>query len=133
MENQTVSSSRISKDSGYVSMGTEPMKHPMLKTIEERAGTTAANHQDPVGVNLETQTVYSDAQSLLQHPEIDKYISAFANELFHGLPADFDANDLDMISPTLLDLLKAFAVRFGHQDSRRMSRQLMYLVYRFRG
>lgn len=80
----------------------------------------------------ETQTVYSDASSLLQLPDMNNYISAFANELSCSLPPDFDANDLKRISSTLPLLLKAFGVRLGHESTEPKQRQLVYLVCRFR-
>jgi len=80
----------------------------------------------------EVQTVYSDAFSLSQHSEIDKYISAFAYELYYSLPPEFDAGSLERISSILPSLLEAFAVRLGHEGTEYMQRQLMYLIYRFR-
>ncbi|UNI19548.1 hypothetical protein JDV02_005728 [Purpureocillium takamizusanense] len=126
---RTICTSRVSKDSGYGSLETKSTAHGKLQAIQEHQGTDSIDNQEEAD---ELQTIYSDASSLLQHPDIDKYISAFADVLSRSLPSEFDESDAERVFSALPSLLRAFAVRLGYESSERMPRQLMYLVSRFR-
>ncbi|KAK3305182.1 uncharacterized protein B0T15DRAFT_531556 [Chaetomium strumarium] len=119
-------------DSGYGSLGTQSVAPKRLDfhyvQEETEQAQTAMNPEE----GQETGTVFSDAASLLQHPDVDKYISAFAKELATSIPPELYNNYLDAVPSTLDHLLKSFAVRLGHESPGRPQRQLMYLVYRFR-
>lgn len=120
-------------DSGYGSLATKSVTLGKLTTIQE-LDEPAQNMAD-VSTDAEaqeTRTIFSDAASLCQHPDVDQYITAFANELACYIPPELDASDPSKISPVLDHLLKAFAVRLGHESPGPLQRQLMYLVYRFR-
>ena len=120
-------------DSGYGSLGTKSVAPGLgkLDAIQERAEPVHSG-VDKHEEMQETRTIFSDAASLLQNPDVDKYISAFAKELATALPQEFDASSLDAVPSTLDHLLKSFAIRLGHEGSGHPQRQLMYLVYRFR-
>ena len=120
-------------DSGYGSLGTKSVAPGLgkLDAIQERAELVHSG-VDKDEEMQETRTIFSDAASLLQNPDVDKYISAFAKELATSLPQEFDASYLDAVPSTLDHLLKSFAVRLGHEGSGHPQRQLMYSVYRFR-
>ncbi len=111
------------KDSGYGSLKTEPMVHGNLSTIQEG--------QEAV-VTCDQEDSYSNASSLLRHPDTDKYISAFAEDLFCSLSAEFDVNGWEKVSSGIPFLLKSFAVRLGYERDESMQRELMYLVHKFR-
>ncbi|KAI2606644.1 hypothetical protein GGR54DRAFT_652332 [Hypoxylon sp. NC1633] len=117
--------SSYGKDSGYKSLETELVTHKIEGNQQYIDGTHQGNEI------LETRTVYSKAESLLYHPDIDNYITAFATELANSIPLELWGSNLEKISSALPSLLKAFAIKFGQENSENLSRQLMYLVYRF--
>jgi hypothetical protein len=120
-------------DSGYGSLGTQSVapKGGGLNPIREESEPVQSAVKT-VADGQETGTVFSDAASLLQHPDVDKYISAFAEELAACIPPELYTSYLDAVPSTLEHLLKSFAVRLGYERAGRPQRQLMYLVYRFR-
>ncbi len=83
-------------------------------------------------VTCDQEDSYSNASSLLRHPDTDKYISAFAEDLFCSLSAEFDVNGWEKVSSGIPFLLKSFAVRLGYERDESMQRELMYLVHKFR-
>ncbi len=111
-------------DSGYRSLETDRIVRGKLEATQEghEEGAVAHDQEDS----------YSTASSLLQNPDIDAYIGAFATELSSLFTPGLDACDLERIFPILPNLLEAFAIRLGHENAERMQRQLMYLVHRFR-
>ncbi len=111
----------INNDFAYGSLETNPKVRDKLEAIQEA--------QEAAAIVCDEEDKYSEAPSLLQHPGIVKYISSFAAELSASLPPDFDTDELES---TLPSLLKAFAVRLGHESTLRIQRQIMYLVHRFR-
>ncbi|GAB1315216.1 hypothetical protein MFIFM68171_05426 [Madurella fahalii] len=120
-------------DSGYGSLAAKSVALGTLNAVQELdepvhnvAGAS------PDAEAQDARTVFSDAASLCQHPDVDKYITAFANELACTIPPEFDPSDPSGVSLVFDRLLKEFAVWFGHESSGRIQRQLMYLVYRFR-
>jgi hypothetical protein len=121
-------------DSGYGSLGTNSVAPDLgkLNAVEEHA-VPAHCEVDILEETLEKRTVFSDAASLLQNPHVDTYITAFAKELAMSMRPEFGANCPDAVPSTLDHLLKSFAVRLGNENPDGAQRQLMYLVYRFRG
>ena len=69
-------------DSGYGSLAAKSVALGNLKldTVQELDEAAATNTVHP-SLDDDNRTVFSSAASLLQNPNVDKYISAFANEL----------------------------------------------------
>ena len=126
---RSIFSPTIGKDSGYGSLESNPKLQDKLEVLQEVPSMEA---DEPHNDLDETGTQYSDATGILGHPDINKYIAAFANELSGYLPLNLDASNWERISPKLPQLLMSFATRLAHESTDRMPRQLMYLVYRFR-
>jgi hypothetical protein len=122
-------------DSGYGSLAAKSVAPGRLDSVGEAEETALEAIAELPIAELEvqeTRTVFSDAASLLNRPDVDKYISAFASELAFSLPPEFDVSKSAEFSSILEQLLKSFAIRLGHESSGQVPRQLMYLVYRFR-
>ena len=122
-------------DSGYGSVGVVALKlrHEIqpgsLEDINE--GLEFDRDMPDAEEDFDTRTLYSDTSSL-RDPKIGDYILGFAEELFSTLPPGFDEDDLARIYPVLPELLKAFAVKFGHGSSTPMHQQVMYFVHKYR-
>ncbi|KAK7963565.1 Pfs domain protein [Apiospora saccharicola] len=117
-------------DSGYGSL--DIGKHNKSGRVNEEAPSasilTTIDESEDQG---ETQTVYSDTESL-NDPVILEYIAVFADELVRSLPSGFDAAEFGRVSEGLDELLQAFSVIIGSDGNTPEHRKLMYLVYRFR-
>ena len=125
-------------DSGYGSLAAKSVAIGKLDTLSERqeaahAFSSSSSVLKTTEEAYETATVFSDASSLLQRPDVDKYLSSFANELSSCIPPEFVMhNARGDISLVFDHLLKSFAIRLGHESAARPQRQLVYLVYKFR-
>lgn len=63
-----------------------------LDTIQELDEAAATNMMHS-STDQDTRTVFSGAASLLQNPDVGKYISAFANEPAGWVPPEFVTGD----------------------------------------
>jgi hypothetical protein len=81
--------------------------------------------------DCETQTVYSDTESL-RDLKLLKYVTAFSDELYRSLPAGFDKAKFERVLPLLDELLRTFAFKVSCDGSTPENRNLMYLVHRYR-
>jgi hypothetical protein len=81
--------------------------------------------------DCETQTVYSDTESL-RDPKLLEYVTAFSDELYRSLPAGFDKAEFERVLPLLDELLRTFAFKVSCDGSTPENRNLMYLVHRYR-
>ncbi|KAL2824352.1 hypothetical protein BDW59DRAFT_162455 [Aspergillus cavernicola] len=80
----------------------------------------------------QARTVYSDASSR-STLEKESYISELAEDLFvKALSSQFDAQSLERISEVLPELLKAFALKVGHNAPSQMHRDVMYFIHKNR-
>jgi hypothetical protein len=80
----------------------------------------------------DTRTVYSDASSLPAWKN-ESYISELANSLLSEIRSKrFDDTTLEQIFEILPELLKAFALRVGHNASTQMHRDVMVFVHKHR-
>jgi len=124
-------------DSGYGSLPTKSLatgKFDTVLTVREREEAMhSLSGLDAIEEEAETRTVFSDTSSLLQRPDINRYIASLADELSFCIPPEFSKRNAGNGFLVLEHVFKSFAVRLGHEDSRGPQRQLMYLVYRFRG
>jgi hypothetical protein len=105
--------SQISMDDGYNNT-TEP----------------AQNSDD--AATEDNRTVYSDASSLADL-KYESYISEFADDLFSKFRYEkFDNQTMQRISGVLTRLLKAFALRVGHNAPSQMHRDVMFFIHKYR-
>jgi Heterokaryon incompatibility protein (HET) len=100
----------------------EPTSTALTATIPESQAEYA---------EYETQTVYSDTESL-RDPKLLQYVTAFADELYGSLPHGFDKAEFERVSPVLDELLRTFALKMSCDGSTSEHRNLTYLVHRYR-
>lgn len=86
---------------------------------------------DASSASDETQTVCSDTDGL-RDSELLEYVTAFADELLDSLPADFDKNEFERVSPVSDEILRTFALKVNYDGSTEEHRSLTYLVYHYR-
>ncbi|KAN0073022.1 hypothetical protein V8E54_009136 [Elaphomyces granulatus] len=101
-------------------------------SMDESARNNISGDAQGRDVESEDGTVYSDAASLPAWNE-ESYIS----ELVNGLSCKFSSEQLDdttleQISQTLPELLKAFALKVGHNASTQMHLDVMVFVHKHR-
>jgi hypothetical protein len=136
-------------DSGYASTLHDKFEGKQSARIENHAQSTD-NLQPQVsmddGYNNTTEsaqslddaatednrTVYSDASSFADL-KYESYISEFADDLFSKFRYEkFDNQTMQRISRVLTELLKAFALRVGHNAPSQMHRDVMFFVHKYR-
>jgi hypothetical protein len=136
-------------DSGYASTLHDKVKGKQNARIEIHAQSTD-NLQSPVSMDNgyhnttasaqnpddaateDNRTVYSDASSLADL-ECESYISELADDLFSKFRDEtFDNQTMQRISGVLTELLKAFALRVGHNAPSQMHRDVMFFVHKYR-
>jgi ankyrin repeat protein len=96
------------------------------------SGATGRNNISEDAQSDDIGTVYSDASSL---PAWDhgSYISELANSLLHEIRSEQpDDTTLEQISQILPELLKAFALKVGHNASTQMHRDVMFFIHKHR-
>jgi hypothetical protein len=115
----------ICTDSGYVSAGGKSLlKGDNLKTV---------NHQSSIGIiDDDTRTRYSSAASITPNT-LQAYIQWFAQDIYEKVSSmGICGTALDKISRILPELLKAFALKSGHNPSIQQHRDVMYFVHKYR-
>ena len=136
-------------DSGYASTLHDKVEGKQSARIENHAQSTG-NLQSQVSINdgdnnatesaqnpdvaamEDNRTVYSDASSLADL-KYESYISEFADDLFSKFRYEtFDNQTMQRISGVLTELLKAFALRVGHNAPSQMHRDVMFFVHKYR-
>ncbi|RYP58420.1 hypothetical protein DL769_008959 [Monosporascus sp. CRB-8-3] len=91
----------------------------------------AYNEHDPE--SDDDETVYSDASGLPALAAEESYISELADDLFKTVCSEqFDGQIMERISGILPKLLKAFALKLGHNALSQMHRDVMFLVHKHR-
>lgn len=136
-------------DSGYASTVKDKFKGKQVVQIENHAQTTGSaqpQHDMDEGYDGSTQsalksdntttednrTVYSDDSSITGF-KYEGYISEFADNLFSKFRDEkVDQQTMERILSILTELLKAFALKLGHNASSQMQRDVMYFVHRYR-
>ena len=107
-------------DSGYASGAT------VRNNISEDAQDSRDVESDDIG------TVYSDTSSLPAWNH-ESYISELADSLLHEIRSEQpDDTTLEQISRILPELLKAFALKVGHNASTQMHRDVMFFIHKHR-
>ncbi|KAK6526081.1 hypothetical protein TWF281_011119 [Arthrobotrys megalospora] len=124
-------------DSGYASMAHQRHEQQRTHDKSEICERTSMAGPSPAVEDVldfdDTQTVYSDASSVTTLAK-ENYISELADALFRNLCADqLDGKTLERISAALPDLLKAFALKVGHDAPSQMHRDVMFFVHKNRG
>jgi len=141
-------------DSGYASARHDKFEHTQNALVEEytqsiedvrsrlltdEGNATIKNNTSEGGQNLkdlesdEIRTVYSDASSV---PALKKesYISELADDLFSKACSEKpDSQTIERISRILPELLKAFALKVGHNASTQMHRDVIFLSINIEG
>jgi hypothetical protein len=122
-------------DSGYASNTTRPTKPLQMHTQLDQTGSVSADDsgiQEPMDYEDETKSIYSNASSL---PILRKtgYMNELADELVQAIqPYQISGDILERIFEVLPELLKAFALSFGHPLSNGMQRDVMVFIHRYR-
>lgn len=114
-------------DSGYASNTARPPKLMQIHTSAEESDIQECTENDD-----DVKSIYSDASSL---PILRKtgYINELANEFAQVIqPYQVSDDILDRIFEVLPDLLKTFALSFGHPLSNGMQRDVMVFIHRYR-
>jgi hypothetical protein len=114
--------SGASKAQSYGKIFREPLSAALVATITESEAESAGH---------ETQTVYSDTESL-REPKLLEYVTAFADELYGSLPPGFYKAEFERVLPVFDELLRTFAFKVSCDGSTPEYRNLMYLVHRYR-
>jgi hypothetical protein len=74
-----------------------------------------------------TATIYSAESSV----DIKNYVADLTSDLFSKVQfKDFNSQTMDRILEDLPDLLKAFALKIGHNTDDPKHRDVMYFVYK---
>jgi len=115
-------------DSGYASSLPPTRKQQFQRDPVGMSSTAEASQQNN---SSDTATVYSDAPSLTDD-RVGAYIGALVEAIVAAFPQSYDAEELDRISPTLLDLLKAFAIKIGYEDQTPLHQEVKYFVHKYR-
>jgi hypothetical protein len=120
-------------DSGYGGSGASKSQSRGKVPGESPSVALMANipESQAESTDCETQTVYSDTESL-RDPKLLEYVTAFADELYGSLPSGFDKAEFERVLPVLDELLRTFAFKMSCDGSTPQHRNLMYLVYRYR-
>lgn len=92
----------------------------------------ASRNSESVDNEDDAQTQFSQASSLWQHPDTEAYLSAFAKEMAAFFTPRSSAAGQNEAFKQLPHLLKAFAVRIGHERGDAKGRQVMATIYKFR-
>lgn len=109
--------SRPHTDEGYVSA---------TNRTSERARHSVDLEMD------DTRTVYSDTLSF-PALKIQRYISELADDLFRKLRSEqLDIHTVEKITRILPELLRAFALKVGHNAPSQLHRDIMIFVHRYR-
>jgi hypothetical protein len=114
--------SGASKAQSYGKIFRESSSAALVATITESEAESAGH---------ETQTVYSDTESL-REPKLLEYVTAFADELYGSLPPGFDKAEFERVLPLFDELLQTFAFKVSCDGNTPEYRNLMYLVHRYR-
>ncbi|KAN0076451.1 hypothetical protein V8E54_006593 [Elaphomyces granulatus] len=99
---------------------------------ESARNNVSEDAQDPRDESDDTRTVYSDASSL---PALNNecYISELVNNLSSNILFEqLDGTTLEQVLEVLPELLKAFALKVGHNASTQMHRDVMFFVHKHR-
>lgn len=135
-------------DSGYASTNNGRLQGKQASQAEYRAQTAETIASEDLldegyietssiaaldDIDLEdTRTIYSDASSLPGLRD-DNYISEFADNLVSKLRYEkLDGQTIQRISGILTELLKAFALKVGHNAPSQMHRDVMFFVHKYR-
>ena len=118
----------LCNDSGYGSLAARSTAAGKFEGAEGQQSSETHRPCSGIVEAMETMSVFSDANSILGNPDIDRYISAFADQLAASAPPGFDATTTGVLD----HLLEAFAVRLSYESTERPQRHLTYIAYRFR-
>lgn len=151
--NPEIIQTRPPTDSGYASATHDKFKHTQNARAEDYTQSTeevqfrppmdegyasATKNISEVAQNPkdlewdDARTVYSDASSL---PALEKenYISELADDLFSKVRSEqADGQTVERISGILPELLKAFALKVGHNAPTQMHRDVMFFIHKNR-
>ncbi|KAI7977140.1 hypothetical protein EIK77_005345 [Talaromyces pinophilus] len=125
-------------DSGYASNTTRAFKLSEVAGQTDYVGTgsrsLSAMGEDHQCTEQEydTKSIYSDASAI---PPLTKarYIEGLADDLAQAIqPYQLHDKDLRQFFGILPELLKAFALTFGHHESATMHRDVMVFIHRYR-
>lgn len=120
-------------DSGYGSAPTTRSEINNLRKHGYQTASAARSEQNPVEQDVEdTATEYSNTSSRAISRQ-GHYIREFAEDLFSKIGAlTVDEKTRSRASAILPDLLKAFALKVGHNGKTQMHRDVMVFVHRHR-
>ncbi|KAK3339826.1 hypothetical protein B0T25DRAFT_466620 [Lasiosphaeria hispida] len=122
----------LCNDSGYGSLAARSVATGKFQDTAVQQPTDLPRPYSGTDEAMETASVLSNNNSILRNPNLDRYISAFADQLAACVPPGFGATTTRTTTGGLDHLLKVFAVRLSHESTERPQRHLMYIAYRFR-
>ncbi|KAK6356063.1 hypothetical protein TWF718_000437 [Orbilia javanica] len=118
---------KLGTDSGYASGVHNYAEADVIQSVLASNDVQAAIESDEDG-----RTVYSEASTV---PQLEKesYISRLAETLYDEVRPDrYDSQTSARVLAILPELLRAFALKLGHNASSQMHRDVMFFVYRYK-
>ncbi|RSM06168.1 hypothetical protein CDV31_009265 [Fusarium ambrosium] len=115
----------VLQDSGYGSMG-EKMHAPSCET---QNSTGEGPSMPNTVVDDDVRTTYSIATN--EDPsQIHSFVHEFANDIYGKLGPRIGPSDWPILSRSLPELLKAFAIKMGNSSTAQANRHIMYFVHK---
>ncbi|KFY30042.1 hypothetical protein V494_08306 [Pseudogymnoascus sp. VKM F-4513 (FW-928)] len=114
-------------DSAYVSMHKtdSSLIYKPRYSISDKPDVAVSN------VNAEDgcETVYS-AATTIDLPHSQQYIAELCTDIFRKLENYFDSSNWNTLEVALPSLIKAFAVKIGHDSSSQVHQDIMYFIHK---
>ncbi|KAJ4218134.1 hypothetical protein NW759_008728 [Fusarium solani] len=113
------------EDSGYGSIA-ERARFSNSKPKEEAGGRAP---MQSTGVDDDAETTYSKATN--ERPaQTHDFVHELANDIYEKLKLFINPDDWSLVSRSLPELLKAFAIRIGSDGASQASRGVMYTIHK---
>lgn len=77
----------------------------------------------------DAKTLYSAATSI-DLPQSQQYITELCGDIFSKLENHFDSTNWNTLEKALPSLIKAFAVKIGHDSSAQVNQDIMYFIHK---
>ncbi|KFY16490.1 hypothetical protein V492_01287 [Pseudogymnoascus sp. VKM F-4246] len=114
-------------DSAYVSM------HKTDSSLTYKPRYSISDEPDVAVGNIEgedrCETVYS-AATTIDLPHSQQYIAELCTDIFRKLENYFDSANWNTLEMALPSLIKAFAIKIGHDSSSQVHQDIMYFIHK---
>lgn len=77
----------------------------------------------------DAKTLYS-AATTIDLPKSQQYISELCSDIFSKLENHFDSTNWNTLETALPSLIKAFAIKIGHDSSAKVNQDIMYFIHK---